>query len=68
MMKLNKTKIIKKYFGEVIKEEGFEYSHADAWTWNFFRKKANVKQEIILMRNRVFSNQIKLIFATGVYG
>lgn len=68
MMKLNKTKIIKKYFGEVIKEEGFEYSHADAWTWNFFRKKANVKQEIILMRNRFFSNQIKLIFATGVYG
>lgn len=66
--KLNKTKTIKKYFGDVIKEEGFEYSHADAWTWNFFRKKANVKQEIILMRNRFFSNQIKLIFCTGVYG
>lgn len=66
--KLNKTKIIKKYFGEVIKKEGFEYSHADAWTWNFFRTKENIKQEIILMRNRFFSNQIKLIFATGVYG
>lgn len=66
--KFNKTKMIKKYFGDVIKEEGFEYSGADAWTWNFFRKKENVKQEIIIMRHRFFSNQIKLIFFTGVYG
>ena len=42
--KFNKTKLIKKYFGDVIKEYGFEYGGADAWTWNFFRLKENVKQ------------------------
>ena len=65
--KLNKTKLIKKYFGDVIKEYGFEYGGADAWTWNFFRQKENVKQEIIIMRHRFFADQIKLIFFTGVY-
>ena len=65
--KLNKTKVIKKYFGDVIKEYGFEYGGADAWTWNFFRQKENVKQEIIIMRHRFFADQIKLIFFTGVY-
>ena len=65
--KLNKTKLIKKYFGDVIKEYGFEYSGADAWTWNFFRQKENVKQKIIIMRHRFFADQIKLIFFTGVY-
>ena len=65
--RFNKTKLIKKYFGDVIKEYGFEYSGADAWTWNFFRQKENVKQEIIIMRHRFFADQIKLIFFTGVY-
>ena len=65
--KFNKTKLIKKYFGDVIKEYGFEYSGADAWTWNFFRQKEDVKQEIIIMRHRFFADQIKLMFYTGVY-
>ncbi len=65
--RLNKTKLIKKYFGDIIKEYGFEYGGADAWTWNFFRQKENVKQEIIIMRHRFFAYQIKLIFYTGVY-
>ena len=65
--RLNKTKLIKKYFGDVIKEYGFEYSGADAWTWNFFRQKEDVKQEIIIMRHRFFADQIKLMFYTGVY-
>lgn len=65
--RFNKTKLIKKYFGDIIKEYGFEYGGADAWTWNFFRQKENVKQEIIIMRHRFFADQIKLIFFTGVY-
>lgn len=66
--KFNKTKTIKKYFGDVIREEGFEYSGADALTWNFFREREGIRQEVILMQHRFFSNQIKLIFYTGVIG
>lgn len=66
--KIKKTKTIKQYFGDVIKEEGFEYSGADALTWNFFREREGIRQEIILMQHRFFPNQIKLIFYTGVIG
>ena len=66
--KFKKTKVIKQYFGDVIKEEGFTYAGADALGWGFFRERKGIRQEVILMQHRFFPNQIKLIFSTGVIG
>jgi hypothetical protein len=65
---MNKSKLIKRYVGDVIIKEDFSYDGFVAGTWNFSRNKGNVKQEIIIMQHRFFSNQVKLIFNTGIYG
>ena len=63
-----KTKLIKIYFGDVVKEYGFEYGGASAWTWHFIRHKEGVGQEIIIMRHRFFPDQVKLLFNTDAPG
>lgn len=66
--KTNRTKLIKKHFGEAVGEFGFEYAGASAWTWDFHRQKGTAMQEIIIMRHRYFPDQIKLLFHAGGYG
>lgn len=65
---MNKSKLIKKYVGDEIKREGFAYVGFSGGTWNFSRREGNIKQEIIIIQHRFFSNQVKLVFNTGVYG
>ena len=66
-VKFSKTKLIKKYFGDVIREYGFEYAGASAWTWDFHRQKGTARQEIIIMRHRYFPDQVKLLFHANGY-
>lgn len=67
-VKFSKTKLIKKYFGDAIREYGFEYAGASAWTWDFHRQKGTARQEIIIMRHRYFPDQVKLLFHANGYG
>ena len=43
--KIMKSKLIKRYFGDVIKEDGFEYAGADSMAWKFTKQKGKVRQE-----------------------
>lgn len=66
--KIMKTKLIKKYFGDVIKEDDFEYVGADSVAWKFIRQKGKVSQEIYIVRERFCSNLITLFLFTGMPG
>jgi len=66
--KIMKTKLIKKYFGDVIREYGFEYICADSLAWKFTRQKEKISQEIYIVQDRFFPNKVGMFFFTGVYG
>lgn len=68
MKKINKAKLIKNYFGDVIKEYGFEYAGATSGIWSFVRTKDDIEQEVFLQQHRFFSNQVKMVFHTKAYG
>ncbi|MGN0319853.1 MAG: hypothetical protein ACI4D1_02980 [Lachnospira sp.] len=68
MKRINKAKLIKIYFGDVIKEYGFEYAGAASGIWSFVRIKDGVEQEVYLQQHRFFSNQVKMVFHTTAYG
>lgn len=66
--RINKAKRIKQYFGDIIKEYGFEYAGANAGIWLFVRKKNKVMQEVFLQQHRFFPNQVKMVFHTYAFG
>lgn len=66
--KIMKSKLIKRYFGDVIKEDGFEYAGADSMAWKFTKQKGKVRQEIYIVQDRFLPNKIGMFLFTGVYG
>ena len=67
-VRFGKVKLVKQYFGEAVKKEGFSYEGEKAGEYIFSREKDGILQQIKISKDSRLEQRLELLFATGRTG
>lgn len=68
VVRFGKVKLVKQYFGEAVKKEGFSYEGEKAGEYIFSREKDGILQQIKISKDSRLEQRLELLFATGRTG